>query len=563
MRLNAWPPAESFDPRASDLTPLPWFEEVAGRAILVVASARARREDWSAATVTALAENLAAAGARVLVADLTFDHTNLADRLAVPNDEGLSDVFLYGASLGHVIHGVPGHGFDLVPPGAFVPDPADLMRDRGWDALLEEILLQGRTLLVYAGAEVAGITALSTRIRDVVVLTSSGEAEAIAGLLSDACRVHSVLMPPAPAPSVPSPRPAPARDPESPEPELRRADDETDRAPAKSFEQLRIPRDAEREALIAELRARQRAALMAPPSEPSPDPAPAPETPLSPSPSPDLGPAEVRPPSQSLSPSPSPSPSPDFGLIPPELLLTRRPGRRGVALEPPITEPTFVDALSLQPPRKGRRALVFGLSFLTVAVVVVAAWIMARRHLDAAEVPPAEAPAVLTPVGSAKPLPYAVAVEAHQHLPLALERVESLRRAEPEIGFYIAPFLIGNELWYRILAGPVADSGAGSALLTYLLDKQHKTGATPNDLRRDPLAFLIGDFRSEGDANKRRQEIEALGIPGYIVPSVAPDGGALYRVYAGAYSGTAEANIMRQLLRSAGLPDSLVERTGR
>lgn len=551
MRLNAWPPAEVVEPAAGVF--FAGLEDLAqaepGRAVLVVASARARREDWCVATFTAIAEALVGAGRRVLVADLTFDHTNLADQLTVPNDEGLADVFLYGASLGHVIHKVPDHSFDLVPPGAFIPDPGDLMRDRGWDALLEEILLQGRTLVVYAAAEVAGITALSTRIRDIVVLTSSGESEAIAGLLADGCRVYGVLMPP-PAPVIPAPV-RPVREPTPVEPP----------APRKDFEAIRLPKDAEREALIADLRARQRAALMAPPPPPTgshtgSDPSrvePAPGDPLFPEP---FAGGDVTGGTGPLDPA---------GMRPPEFAGVKRPGRRGLQpVQPPITEPTFADAMELRPPRKGRRALYFGLSFLTVVALVAAAWIVVIRSRNTPAAPVVtEVPAAPPPRSSPRVLSFAVAVEAHQHLPLAFERVTALRREEPSVGFYIAPFLIGNELWYRVLAGPVADSAAGSALLTYLLEKRYKTGSTPNDLRHDPLAFLIGEFPENRDAERRRQEIEALGIPGYIVPSVAPDGGALYRLYAGAYSGTAEANIMRQLLRSAGLPDSLVERTGR
>ena len=51
-------------------------------------------------------------------------------------------------------------------------------------------------------------------------------------------------------------------------------------------------------------------------------------------------------------------------------------------------------------------------------------------------------------------------------------------------------------------------------------------------------------------------------IPSYIIPLRTPEGSTHYRVYAGSYSGLVEADVMRQLLTAAGLPDSLVVRIG-
>jgi hypothetical protein len=58
-------------------------------------------------------------------------------------------------------------------------------------------------------------------------------------------------------------------------------------------------------------------------------------------------------------------------------------------------------------------------------------------------------------------------------------------------------------------------------------------------------------------------ELHGLDIPSYIVEIPYTVGPPRYRLYSGAYSGPAEADVMRQLLRNTGLADTLVLRTGR
>jgi hypothetical protein len=159
-------------------------------------------------------------------------------------------------------------------------------------------------------------------------------------------------------------------------------------------------------------------------------------------------------------------------------------------------------------------------------------------------------------------LPYSVAVEAHQDLASASERVEALRNDDPEVGFYIAPLLVGKVLYYRVMAGPVADSLEANLLLRRLLEEGHKSGSSPSDVRQAPLAFVLGEYDSRFAAHQRERDVAATSIPAYVVQIRTEEGRTRYRVYAGTYSGPAEADIMRRMLRAAGLPDSLVERVG-
>ena len=86
---------------------------------------------------------------------------------------------------------------------------------------------------------------------------------------------------------------------------------------------------------------------------------------------------------------------------------------------------------------------------------------------------------------------------------------------------------------------------------------------TEVDLRASPLAFLIGDYATRGSAVEQQEILRRLEIPGYVLEGDAADGAPLYRLYVGGFASDAEAHVTRQLLRSVGIRDSLVTRTGR
>jgi hypothetical protein len=159
-------------------------------------------------------------------------------------------------------------------------------------------------------------------------------------------------------------------------------------------------------------------------------------------------------------------------------------------------------------------------------------------------------------------LPFVVAIEAHRELVVALNRVADLREIEPELLFHVEPLERQGTIFYHVMAGPVGDSAAALALRDTLIARGHKTGPTPTDVRATPLAFLIGDYGTPEGAEEQREVLRRLDIPGYVLLGEAVDGAPLYRLYVGGFGSVAEADIMRQLLQSAGIRDSLVTRTG-
>ena len=161
------------------------------------------------------------------------------------------------------------------------------------------------------------------------------------------------------------------------------------------------------------------------------------------------------------------------------------------------------------------------------------------------------------------PAPFSIAIEAHPDPSTASARVEHLRGADPSIGFFMAPIVVDSAIYYRVMAGPVADSIAAHALMHRLVQRGHKTDADTWAVRPTTWAFHLGDYDSMSDAAARIESLAQRGIPAYSVEIPFTVGPARHRVYAGAYEATAQAEVMADLLRNAGIDAPLVRRTGR
>lgn len=532
-----------------------------GAPLLLAVSENARVDRWAARAAVALAELISRHGRRVVLADLGFADPVLHDLLELPNGEGIGDVLLFGASPEHVALPAPARGFDLIPAGAFVPEPEEVLGHKGWARLFAQLGHAGKLLVAYLPADGDALAMLSRVIGDVVILAHEAETGDLRAAAGEPARVHVALTPAAPALPLLTLAPVPETAQAEPVPSEAAASDATTVEPPASepaaaelttaepvaveppvrtvtqpaspsdqeardaLERVRVPRDEEREAMIADLRARQRAALARPAGAI------------------ERGVAH---------------PSPIVGMP--------------VESHPPeITEPPVAPARAEVIPRRRTSRLLITLVIVLLLSALAGLWHFGRSYLRARNVPaeeqgapaaaPVEPPVAAEPAG--EPLPYSVAIEAHQDLPTAVRRVESLTGAEPALGFYIAPILVDNALYYRVMAGPVRDSATAASVMQSLRTKGHKSGGSDWDIRATPYAFLLGRYELREQAEERMQQLRQLEVPSYVIEIPYTAGPARYHLYSGAYSGSAEAEVMRQMLRSAGLPDTLVERTGR
>jgi hypothetical protein len=324
-----------------------------------------------------------------------------------------------------------------------------------------------------------------------------------------------------------------------------------------AFERIRLPTEARaREALIADLRYRQRAARMAPPSDAYRRPS--------------LADAEAR----------TARGGADAGGGGPE-----GPESAAGAGTPAVPEaPLITPVLMGEPPlpmrrlaaqrRRNWRILWWTLAVVALLGVLAAGWYIlgqrreARREpVEAATAGALEPPATL-PQPAREPaavpaadtvLAYVVSLGEHVRLPTAEQRVTQLRASLGGTRFFVSPVVRDGALYYEVLTGPAADSATAFAMRDSVVAKG---GAQPGQavVRLAPYAFLLGEYAAANLAEARVANLRRLEIPSYLVPAAGPP--ARVRVYAGGYTGPVDAEVMRQILQSVGEPDVLVPRKG-
>src|SRR5437773_11614706 len=101
--------------------------EAAGPVVLLAVGAQAQRSGWAAQTAVELADELSRRGRQVVLVDLSLQQPELHTVVGVDNDEGLSDVFLFGASLPHITHSVTGKKFRFIAASPYTPDPQAIL----------------------------------------------------------------------------------------------------------------------------------------------------------------------------------------------------------------------------------------------------------------------------------------------------------------------------------------------------------------------------------------------------------------------------------------------------
>ncbi len=529
MTLGLWPEAVPFDPDSGtalhelrkhfDAAQLP-------AALLLVCGRSQRGSLWAQQAAIGLARALAGGPRPVVLVDLDFEGASLHERLNEANGEGLANALLFGASLERVTLRPAGEAFEFVPPGAFAPDPSELLTDPGWVRLLAELATRNALLLAWAPVGTPGLNVLAERIQAVVVLAEENEVAATVALMPESIRVEGMIRPAPPVSleltPVPQPEPEPVPPaPPAATPEASLPAPEAEAAPTRAVveaaaadatapimsaadevERIRLPKDEAREALMAELRARQRVAARA------------------------------------------------------------GAGDGDKAADGTQGEDSVVVTREPAPPRNYRTWFI-GVGALLLIVILSA---LGGMLLGGG---PTKSPQTLPPVNASGPpepageiLGYSVAVESYDRQTRAQNRADTLALAEPNVSFYLAPVRVDQDLYFRVLAGPFTDSLTAAREMHTLVDRGLKTANSPTDIRSTPLAFLIGRYDTRDEALQKMNELKTT-VPSYVVEVPYSRGPMHYHVYAGAFAGETEALVMRDMLKHAGVQDTLVLRVGR
>jgi len=197
MDLDAGHHTDAFDPGAGEVPGrvATALERISTDTLLIVAGSDARRSGWAEHAALALARTWSRRGVDVILADLCLDDPILHYLVDLDNDEGVSDVILFGASLDRTVRRVSDSGLALLPAGYYTPDSEAVLAHSRWGRLLGQAHRARRPLWLYVPATAQGLDALASRIEHAIVLASPGEALAVAGVLPGNCAVAAVLTP--------------------------------------------------------------------------------------------------------------------------------------------------------------------------------------------------------------------------------------------------------------------------------------------------------------------------------------------------------------------------------
>jgi hypothetical protein len=141
-------------------------------------------------------------------------------------------------------------------------------------------------------------------------------------------------------------------------------------------------------------------------------------------------------------------------------------------------------------------------------------------------------------------------------------REATLRTVVSGVAFYLSPVRLDGTLYYRVLAGPSADSASAARLMARLVAEGQRTEAESWAIRPTEWAYDLGEFDVRPVAEARRAELIRQAIPTYIVEIPYSWGPPRYRLYAGAYEGRGDADALGEILREAGYSPPLRTRMG-
>lgn len=147
-----------------------------GRIVVLAATAFARQEGWASRAAVLIAGEWAQEGLRVFLMDLGLEDPTLHQVLGLPNGEGVSDAFLFGASIQHVAKGALDNAIFFAPAGAPPGDPEEVLGHPRWNDLAGGFSEADATLVLFLPTEIPGAGKILSRATDILFLAARGES---------------------------------------------------------------------------------------------------------------------------------------------------------------------------------------------------------------------------------------------------------------------------------------------------------------------------------------------------------------------------------------------------
>jgi hypothetical protein len=500
---DAVPSPTFFDPSFERL-PAPVGGDTAAPGPLLLVFDRGADRDWAADAAVALATGWHAAGRRTVLADLCLEDPFLNERIGMPNQEGVVDIFVYGASLARSARAVPGRGFYLISAGTYTPEPGAVLRHPRWDKIVGGFRDNQAALLLFVPSDAPELPALRRWVSEAIVLGGGDGAGPLAA--SGGFSVRAWLAPPrrdgaghgtAARPASPADR-FPEPEPVSPW-----------NAPPGTRAELNV--------------------VPPPPEGAGPAAVPASEIPV---------------PEADWAREEAPAKKKKKRAISPLLLLLLLVAiLAALVFLGPQYIPGFPNLLASSSAGAGEAAA-------------------------PESAPPAAAPVPRGPVTAAgAALPYSVSVINYQSSDDAFEFLQRTSPRFREAQFFIVPETTQGVLYWKVMAGMADDTSAVTGLRERLIAEdvidEEAGGGRYALIQRRPLAFEIAEYADAGQARARVDSLSSRAIPAYAAPVPYSDGSERWKVYAGAYQDSASSAPLRSLLTGASIEPKLVQRTGR
>lgn len=172
------PPPSIYDP-VEDVVP-PFAGTAVPPVVLLLVSEVDRR--WAASTAIELSSAWAAAGRRIVLADFHVESPVLEDELGGQGEDGVVDIFVYGASLAHSTRLVEGRGFEFIPTGTYTPDADAIFHHPRWLKLVTAFRDSDSTLVLFVPLAAAELAALALWVDQVLLLGTPREPSVLAPL---------------------------------------------------------------------------------------------------------------------------------------------------------------------------------------------------------------------------------------------------------------------------------------------------------------------------------------------------------------------------------------------
>jgi hypothetical protein len=152
--------------------------EGAGRIVVLAATPFARSDRWATKAVVSIARSWAEENLRIFLMDLGLDEPSLHEALGVPNHEGVSDAFLYGASVQRIAQPALDETIFFASSGTATTDPAQILAHPRWNDLAGGFSEADATLLLFLPTGLPGSESILNRATDVLFLAGQGESAA-------------------------------------------------------------------------------------------------------------------------------------------------------------------------------------------------------------------------------------------------------------------------------------------------------------------------------------------------------------------------------------------------